>query len=110
MRSASGVAPSTQERIRQAHATFGDAACLLVYYGDGPQVASLDEPCRTITTRDRFALYERGRMRMLQPHELLLLQGFPGEYQLSGTRSQQVMQVGNSVSPPVMCEIVRQAA
>lgn len=47
---------------------------------------------------------------MLQPHELLRLQGFPESYRLEGTRAQQVMQVGNSVSPPVMREILEQVA
>ena len=110
MRSASGVAPSTQERIRQAHETFGESPCLLVYYGVGPQVAGLNRPCRTITTRDRFALYHRGRLRMLQPRELLRMQGFPPTYWLAGTRAEQVMQIGNSCVPAVVAEIVRQAA
>jgi len=35
--------------------------------------------------------------RMLQPHELAAAQGFPKDYQFSGTREQRVKQIGNAV-------------
>jgi DNA (cytosine-5)-methyltransferase 1 len=100
----------TRERIRQADEMCGDAGALLVYYGSGPQVLPLDRPCRTVTTRDRFALYRRGKMRMLQPPELRRIMGFPDSYLIAGTRAQQIMQLGNAVAPPVMRGILEQVA
>jgi DNA (cytosine-5)-methyltransferase 1 len=37
------------------------------------------------------------RFRMLQPHELALAQGFPKGYQFTGTKTDQVKQIGNAV-------------
>lgn len=37
------------------------------------------------------------RFRMLQPHELALAQGFPRGYQFTGTKTDQVKQIGNAV-------------
>lgn len=37
------------------------------------------------------------RFRMLQPHELALAQGFPRHYRFTGTKSDQVKQIGNAV-------------
>lgn len=38
-------------------------------------------------------------LRMLSPRELARAQGFGDDYQLTGTRSQQIARAGNSVSP-----------
>lgn len=37
------------------------------------------------------------RFRMLQPHELALAQGFPRGYRFTGTKTDQVKQIGNAV-------------
>ncbi len=94
------------------------AALLIKYYGEGVG-QSLNEPLHTLSTRDRFALvtvyihkvpfiiYDIG-LRMLQPHELLLAQGFPPEYNLGNiTKTDKVRLIGNSVSPPVAEALVR---
>jgi DNA (cytosine-5)-methyltransferase 1 len=44
---------------------------------------------------------KRGREVPFSVQELLLLAGFPLSYQLKGSRSSQVKQIGNAVSPPV---------
>lgn len=103
-------ATSTLARIALGRELFGAAPFLTVYYKCGPQVASLDRPCRTVTTRDRFGLVAGDRYRMLQPAELLRIQGFPDSYSLAGTREQQVMQVGNAVPPGLMAGVLEQAA
>jgi DNA (cytosine-5)-methyltransferase 1 len=92
-------------------------AFLLKYYGTAvgqKPDAALD----TITAKARFgvvtvsidgeeyAIADIG-MRMLQPHELARAQGFPPEYVLTGTKSQQVAKIGNSVCPPVAAALVR---
>jgi DNA (cytosine-5)-methyltransferase 1 len=46
-------------------------------------------------------------LRMLQPHELAKAQGFPDDYILTGTKSEQVAKIGNSVCPPVAEALVR---
>lgn len=80
---------------------------LVVPYYGGTQVAvPVTEPLPTVTARDRFGLVEPGPVcdvtfRMLQPGELAAAQGFPRDYDFSGTREDQVRQIGNAVCPPV---------
>ncbi len=104
------LAESTQARIQEARGRFGEEPSLLVFYGSGPQVASVDDPCRTVTTRDRFALYWQERIRMLQPHELQAVMGFPPTYQLLGTREQRIKMLGNACCPAVVAGILEQVA
>lgn len=78
------------------------------YYGAGAGVEDLSRPLATVTSRDRFMLVEAvgGKLvaeldilfRMLQPHELSAAQGFPADYQFTGTREEQVKQIGNAVT------------
>lgn len=75
---------------------------LTSYYGNGG-ATSVDEPAPTVTTKDRFALVVPDgttmdiRFRMLQPHELAAAQGFRSDYQFTGTKTDQVKQIGNAV-------------
>ncbi|MFW5903723.1 MAG: DNA cytosine methyltransferase, partial [Halolamina sp.] len=70
----------------------------------GP-AAPVDAPIGTLTARDRFALavpelWPWGidvRYRMLQPRELKRAQGFPADYEISGTKADRVGQIGNAV-------------
>lgn len=70
------------------------------------------EPLYTITGKDRFGLvvvHVSGEpyilvdigMRMLTPRELARAQGFPDTYELTGTKTNQVARIGNSVCPHV---------
>lgn len=79
---------------------------------------SADEPMHTVTSKERFgiitvqidgvtyAIADIG-MRMLQPRELAKAQGFPDEYVLTGSKSNQVAKIGNSVCPQVAKALVR---
>lgn len=76
----------------------------LIKYNSTGGPLSLDEPLDTISTRDRFGLVvpQLGavldiRFRMLQPHELAAAMSFPKDYKFTGTREQQVRQIGNAV-------------
>jgi DNA (cytosine-5)-methyltransferase 1 len=81
---------------------------LVSYYGQGGP-RRVAEPMDTITTKDRFALVRpevvvRGkrylldiRFRMLQPKELAAAQGFRADYRFTGTKTEQVKQIGNAV-------------
>jgi DNA (cytosine-5)-methyltransferase 1 len=98
-------------------------AFLIKFYGEGGQHSGCAEPMHTIPTKDRMALVVvRGEtyaivdigLRMLQPHELYLAQGFPDSYIIDRggdgrvlTKTAQVRMCGNSVSPPVAAAIVR---
>lgn len=76
-----------------------------------------DEPLHTITSKARFsvvtvrvagetyAIADIG-MRMLQPHELAKAQGFPDDYVLVGSKSNQVAKIGNSVPPQLAQALV----
>lgn len=93
------------------------AAFLMQYYSNGGQWSAADKPLNTITTRDRMALVTviyQGQpyvivdigLRMLSPRELYRAQGFPDDYIITHghdgrrfTIAEQVMMVGNSVSP-----------
>lgn len=81
---------------------------LVEYYGNG-RAQSVNEPLGTATTKSRFGLARpvvvlQGqrylldiRFRMLQPRELAAAQGFRDDYQFSGTKTEQVKQIGNAV-------------
>jgi DNA (cytosine-5)-methyltransferase 1 len=130
------------------------AGSLVAYYGSETDGQGLNEPLRTVPTKDRFAhvdcdlrqqltdaqldtalavgqlltahgvavgadglvslivdgelyvLVDIG-LRMLTPRELARAQGFPDTYLLTGTRSEQIARIGNSVCPPVVEALVR---
>jgi len=80
--------------------TSGAIALVVEYYGNG-KARPVSEPLPTVTCNDRFALVQassqRIAFRMLQPHELAAAQGFPRGYQFTGTKTEQVRQIGNAV-------------
>lgn len=81
---------------------------LISFYGTG-HPHSIQDPAPTVTTKDRFGLVRpvleiQGtrylldlHFRMLQPHELAAAQGFPTGYTFTGTKTNQVKQIGNAV-------------
>lgn len=90
------------------HAIIDTGAFLSYYYSSSQQVSRLDEPVRTVTTRDRAALVEAAQnvsvedctFRMLQPHEIQAAMAFPEKYVLLGNKREQVKMLGNAVTPP----------
>jgi DNA (cytosine-5)-methyltransferase 1 len=109
-----GRAESTLIRAENAIDAVGrKEPFIMVYYGTGDGWQSIEDPLRTITTLDRFALVKPTRhghqMRMLQPEELKLAMGFSPDYnlQLDLTRRNKIKLMGNGVCPPVMQKIVR---
>ena len=91
-------------------------AFLMKYYGNEKEGCSLLAPMHTVTSKDRLGLViihgvdyqivDIG-MRMLSPRELARAQGFPESYILTGTKTNQVARIGNSVCPPVAEALVR---
>lgn len=80
--------------------TAGAIGLVVEYYGNGV-AHPVTRPLPTVTCNDRFALVQahRGELffRMLQPHELAAAQGFPPGYRFTGTKTEQVRQIGNAV-------------
>jgi DNA (cytosine-5)-methyltransferase 1 len=101
-----GRSKATLERIRIGREKFGDRFISGFYGADRGR--SLDKPLGTITTRDRFALVDGDRMRMLTVDEYRRAMGFPDDYRLPSTRKTAIHLLGNAVCPPVAAEIIRQ--
>lgn len=121
-RDAAATAPAPTICAGGGHAGLV-AAFLTKYYGQGIG-AALDEPCHTVTTKDRmglvtvqiestrYAIADIG-MRMLTPRELFRAQGFPEGYRIAAaldgrafTKSAQTRMCGNSVCPPLAAALV----
>lgn len=102
-----GRAQATLDRIAKGRAELG-SRFLIAYYGNNKGGRSIDRPIGTLTTRDRYALVDGNRMRILSVAEGKMAMGFPADYVLAGNREAQVMQLGNAVSPPVAREICDQ--
>ncbi|MGE8542635.1 MAG: DNA cytosine methyltransferase, partial [Acinetobacter sp.] len=101
-------------------------AFLTAFYGNEKDGNSVQEPLRTIPTRDRFGLVTINQQqyqitdigfRMLQPVELFKAQGFPVSYvydrgidehgnELRLTKTEQTRMVGNSVCPQLSRALV----
>jgi len=104
-----GRSRATLERVRNGQKRYGDRF-VMPYYGSGSGRTgrSIERPIGTITTRDRWAVVDGDRMRMLQPHEYRDLMGFPKNYLLPGTRKEAIHMLGNAVCPPVARDIVQE--
>ena len=97
---------------------FGLVYAFLCKYFGTAIGCPVDEPLHTVTSKDRmgvvtvmidgvtYAIADIG-MRMLQPRELAKAQGFPDDYVLNGSKSNQVAKIGNSVCPQVAKALVR---
>lgn len=102
-----GRSPRTLARIeagRRAHGTRFVAP----YYGSGSGETgrSLARPLGTITTRDRWAVIDGDRMRMLSADECRAAMGFPEGYRLPATHKDAVHLLGNAVCPPVARDLI----
>ncbi len=109
-------AKNTVARARNAIASLGgNAEFLIVYYGSGGEKSwqTLDEPLRTVTCVDRFALVRKvdgeWMMRMLQVPEIARAMSLPPEHVFPvGSRRERIKLCGNGVCAEVMKRIVEQ--
>lgn len=107
-----GHAADTLQRVKVGRAQFGQRF-LIAYYGNENGGRSLDKPIGTITTKDRFALIDGDRMRMLSIEEARRAMGFPNSYMLPKERTHAMKMLGNAVPPPLakrVCQFIRQSA
>ena len=104
-----GRATATLERVSNGRAQFGERF-LMPYYksGSGKTGRSLHRPIGTITTRDRWAIVDGDRMRMLTADENLLAMSFPVGTKRPASHRLTVHMAGNAV-PPVAGQRIIQA-
>ncbi len=103
-----GRSRATLARIEAGRAAFGERF-LAPYYGSGSGLTgrSLARPCGTITTRDRWALVDGDRMRMLSVPEYARIMGFPAGYHVpTKPKALGVHLLGNAVCPPVVVDLL----
>lgn len=102
-----GRSPATLARIAAGRAAHGHRF-VAPYYGSGSGETgrSLARPLGTITTRDRWAVIDGDRMRMLAADECRAAMGFPAGYRLPVQHRQAVHLLGNAVCPPVAADII----
>ena len=108
-----GTTPSKNGWVRGLEEPAGtvttrDHHALLVPYHRTGQARRPSAPLGTVTTRDREALValasrvEDCGFRMLQPAEVQAAMAFRAGYRVLGSKREQVRQLGNAVTPPVM--------
>jgi len=100
-----GRAKATLERVAAGRAAHG-RQFLTSYYGNTRTGRSLDRPIGTITTRDRWAVIDGDRMRMLSKQECRAAMGFPADYLLPDNHREAIHLLGNAVCPPVAADLI----
>ena len=100
-----GHVPATISRITEGRKAHGQRF-LTAYYGNESGGRSIDRPVGTITTRDRWAVIDGDRMRMLSVDECRKAMGFPAGYQLPSRSKDAVHMLGNAVVPRVACDVI----
>lgn len=103
-----GRSTRTLVRIAAGRSAHGDRF-VAPYYGSGSGETgrSLHRPLGTITTRDRWAVIDGNRMRMLSADECRKAMGFPEGYLLPTTHREAVHLLGNAVCPPVARDLIQ---
>lgn len=95
----------TQERVAEGRRVHGPRF-LVAYYGNEKGGRSLGRPIGTVTTRDRYAIVDGDRLRMLNVHEYRRAMGFPDDYVLPANRRLATHMLGNAVCPPVAAAVI----
>jgi len=103
-----GRASKTLARVARGRASFGDRF-VMPYYGrgSGDTGRSLQRPIGTLTTRDRWAVVDGDRMRMVNKFEARAIQGFRPTYLLPANHADAIFMLGNSVPPPLATTVIR---
>lgn len=103
-----GRAANTIARIQNGRRQHGERF-LAPYYGGGSGLTGrcLSRPIGTITTRDRWAVIDGDRMRMINVNEARKAMGFPADYILPPSPKDAMHMLGNSVSPPKACGLIQ---
>lgn len=102
-----GRAHATLARIANGRRQHGDRF-LTAFYGATKGGRGLDRPIGTITTRDRWAVIDGDRMRMLSVDEARRAMTFPASYVLPANGRTAMHMLGNAV-PPLAAQRVIEA-
>lgn len=100
-----GRSASTLARIAEGRRVCGHRF-LTAYYGNERGGRGLERPVGTITTRDRWAVIDGDRMRMLNVAECRRAMGFPDTYRLPTRAKDAMHMLGNAVVPPVARDVI----
>lgn len=95
-----GRATSTLARIEAGRRVHGERF-ISSYYGNEKGGRSIHRPIGTVTTRDRHAIINGDRMRMLSIDESRAAMGVPQDYILPAQHKTAMHMLGNGVAPPV---------
>lgn len=100
-------AAATLQRVARGRLQFG-ARFVMPFYGSGSGLTgrSLDRPIGTITTRDRWAVVDGDRMRMLTADENLLAMSFPAGTCRPASHKLTVHMAGNAVPPVAAARVI----
>lgn len=101
-----GRSPATLGRVTAGRAAHGERF-LTAYYGNERGGRSLSRPVGTITTRDRWAVIDGDRMRMLNVNECRQAMGFRDDYRLPERQKDAMHMLGNAVCPPVARDVIQ---
>lgn len=100
-----GRAASTLARVTSGRACHG-GRFVTAYYGSETGGRCLSRPVGTITTRDRWAVIDGDRMRMLSVPECRRAMGFPAHYRLPERAKDAMHMLGNAVVPLVARDVI----
>jgi DNA (cytosine-5)-methyltransferase 1 len=100
-----GRATATLARVAEGRRVHG-ARFISSYYGNERGGRSLHRPIGTITTRDRHAVIDGDRMRMISVQEARAAMGFPANYILPSHQRTAMHMLGNAVVPLVARDVI----
>lgn len=100
-----GRAGATLARVASGRACHGNRF-ITAYYGSETGGRNLSRPVGTITTRDRWAVIDGDRMRMLSVPECRRAMGFPDSYRLPDRAKDAMHMLGNAVVPVVARDVI----
>lgn len=102
-----GRSAATLRRIANGRRQHGDRF-LAPFYGSGSGLTgrSLARPIGTITTRDRWAVIDGERMRILTIPESRRAMGFRDSYRLPERQRDAMHMLGNAVCPPMVRDVI----
>lgn len=98
---------NSQARAANGRALFGDRF-VMPYYSKGSGLTGRDltRPLGTITTKARWGIVDRDRMRMFQPAELLDVMSFPAGYRLPANIETANRLLGNAICPKQAAAVI----
>lgn len=102
-----GRAPATLARVANGRRAHG-ARFLAPFYGSGSGLTgrSLHRPIGTITTRDRWAVIDGDRMRILSVTEAMRAMSFRTTYRLPQRQRDAMIMLGNAVPPLAASHVI----